>query len=143
MARWVIIGEKRMPKMPWIPRVLVAEDSDDLRMLVATSLELFGAEVLHASNGQDALDLARRERPDAVVLDLQMPRLTGEEFIAAVMQDPDLKDIPIIVLTAFGDTERVKDVRPLVFSVITKPFQVEELIEKIRKVTSLSSRARL
>jgi CheY-like chemotaxis protein len=132
-----------MPKMPWIPRVLVAEDSDDLRMLVATSLELFGAEVLHASNGHEALDLARRERPDAVVLDLQMPRLTGEEFIAAVMQDPDLKDMPIIVLTAFGDTERVKDVRPLVFSVITKPFQVEELIEKIRKVTSLSSRARL
>jgi CheY-like chemotaxis protein len=132
-----------MPKMPWIPRVLVAEDSDDLRMLVATSLELFGAEVLHASNGQDALDLARRERPDAVILDLQMPRLTGEEFIAAAMQDPDLKDIPIIVLTAFGDTERVKEIRPLVFSVITKPFQVEELIQKIHKVTNRGVQARL
>jgi DNA-binding response OmpR family regulator len=128
--------------MPWIPRVLVAEDSDDLRMLVAANLEMFGAKVFHTSNGRDALDLARKEHPDVVILDLQMPVLTGEEFIATAIQDPDLKDIPIIVLTAFGDTERIKGLKSLVACIITKPFSAEELIEQVRKVASRNGRAR-
>jgi DNA-binding response OmpR family regulator len=131
-----------MPRMPWIPRVLVAEDSDDLRMLVTANLEMFGAKVFHTSNGRDALDLARREHPDVVILDLQMPVLTGEEFIATAIQDPDLKDIPIIVLTAFGDTERIKGLKSLVSCIITKPFGAEELIEKVRKVAKRNGHPR-
>ena len=132
-----------MPRMPWIPRILVVEDSDDLRMLLVANLEMFGAEVLQASNGQDALILARQERPDVVVLDLQMPVLTGEEFIIRAIQDPELKDIPIIVLTAFGDTERIEGIKPLVPSIITKPFNADELVEKINKVTNRGGQNRL
>lgn len=83
-------------------RILVADDDRDIRRLVALTLELFGHTVLQAENGDGALALVRQEHPDAAILDVMMPGLTGIEIAELMSKDPATADIPVILLSARG-----------------------------------------
>ena len=89
-------------------KVLVADDKATSRELVRTVLEACGYEVFEAADGQEALEQARAVLPDAIILDLHMPRLDGFEAIRAIRADANLAHIPVMALTAsamMGDRE--------------------------------------
>jgi two-component system, cell cycle response regulator DivK len=91
-------------------RILIAEDHADSLELMAYLLGSHGYETLTAENGELALAVAIRERPDLIICDLQMPRLSGYEVVQQLRKDTDLRHTPLIAVTAFsmlGDREFV------------------------------------
>jgi|SRR5271170_2230793 len=90
-------------------KILVADDRSSSRELIRTVLEGCGYEVFEASDGREAVDLARETQPDLLILDLQMPRLDGMGALAELRADKDFFGVPILALTASamrGDRER-------------------------------------
>ena len=87
--------------------VLVVEDDPDVREMIATALELEGADVLTAANGKEAYDIARARLPKLIILDLMMPVMTGEEFRNAQLALDTIRDIPVVVLSAHHDTQQI------------------------------------
>ncbi len=93
-------------------RILVAEDDADNRRIVVKVLTVEGHETLEAADGRTTVELARRERPDLILMDLAMPGMDGWEAARRLKADPETADIPIIALTAFamrGDEERARE----------------------------------
>jgi CheY-like chemotaxis protein len=90
-----------------MPCVLVVEDDDDTREMLGVLLSAHGYEVMAAANGQEALDAMRRRRPCIVVLDMQMPVMTGWEFRRQQTADPELSDVPVICFTAFVEPAEI------------------------------------
>jgi type IV pilus assembly protein PilB len=86
-------------------RVLVVEDSPTIVQVVKYFLELEGYEVLCAAEGEKGLALARRERPHAVVSDVEMPRMTGIEMVTALRRDPVTRDMPVLLLTSLTSVD--------------------------------------
>ena len=92
-------------------RLLVAEDDADNRRIVVKILTVEGHETLEAADGRTTVELARRQRPDLILMDLAMPGMDGWEAARRLKADPETADIPIIALTAFamrGDEERAR-----------------------------------
>jgi two-component system cell cycle response regulator DivK len=92
-------------------RILVAEDDVDNRRIVVKVLTVEGHETLEAADGRTTVEIARRERPDLILMDLAMPGMDGWEAARRLKADPETADIPIIALTAFamrGDEERAR-----------------------------------
>jgi CheY-like chemotaxis protein len=81
-------------------KVLVVDDDPKAVEVIAVSIEGLASTVLRAYGGRDAIDLARRERPDVMVLDLMMPEVNGFDVVAALKEQPDTARIPILVVTA-------------------------------------------
>ncbi|MBA4422730.1 MAG: response regulator [Syntrophus sp. (in: bacteria)] len=93
------------------PRILVVEDNPQNRMLIKDLLEFHGFEVLEVANGEEGIAAARKEMPDLILMDLQMPVLDGFAAGKILREDPATKHIKIIAVTSFamvGDRERVK-----------------------------------
>lgn len=81
--------------------VLIIDDEADIREVATASLQLVGGfTVLTARSGQDGISLVRQQRPDAIILDLMMPEMDGCEVLLQLKNDPDIKDIPVVLLTA-------------------------------------------
>jgi len=94
------------------PRILVVEDDPDNRRIVVKVLAVDGYATLEAGDGESALALARREHPDAIIMDLAIPGIDGWEAARRLKADARTADIPIIALTAFamrGDEERARE----------------------------------
>jgi CheY-like chemotaxis protein len=104
-------------------RILVVDDEADVRRFLTAVLEKRGHETLTAADGREAFEIAEREHPDLVILDLQMPDQTGTDFYRRLMKHKDLADIPIIVVS--GLAGRHLAVREPV-AVFDKPIDPEE-----------------
>jgi DNA-binding response OmpR family regulator len=118
-----------------MPTLLVAEDDPDIRMLLVYRLRHAGHEVLEAANGADALDLIRAERPDAAILDVSMPGLSGLEVCRAVRaaQDGDLHRLPILVLSAYASQREIQaGLQAGADQYLTKPFTASQLADAVR-----------
>ncbi len=112
--------------------VLVVDDKEMLRDSVAVTLQRAGFSVIAAADGQAALDLAARRRPDAIVTDLKMPGLTGLELIERIREVDD--ELPIVLMTAFGTIETAVQAMKLgAFDYITKPFEGDELVVSVKR----------
>ncbi len=110
--------------------VLVVDDESDIRDAVAEVLADEGYVVHGAGDGAEALRKARAVRPSVVLLDLMMPGMNGWEFRAAQKGDPDIQDIPVIVLSALG---RVSGIDAADY--IQKPFDLDRLLTAVRAQT--------
>jgi len=110
--------------------VLVVDDEIDIREAVSEILAEEGYEVYGAGDGAEALRKARIFHPGLVLLDLMMPGMNGWEFRAAQSTDPELSQIPVVVLSALG---RVAGLEAAGF--IQKPFDLDELLSTVRKHT--------
>jgi two-component system, OmpR family, response regulator MtrA len=115
------------------PRVLVAEDSADLRDLYCFMLAQAGFEVTEVADGQEAFEELQRERPDVFVTDIMMPRMTGVDLVRRIRGDAALADLPVVVVSAFADYLAKAYVCGAA-RVIRKPFDPEKLLDAVRQV---------
>jgi DNA-binding response OmpR family regulator len=126
-----------------VPLILVADDDPDMLALVTRHLRGMKCRVVEANDGEAALELARNEHPDLMLLDVMMPGLSGWEVCKAIREDESFVDTAVIVLTGIG--EQLNSMTSPLYGAdasIDKPFEFPELDFKIRKVLSDRRRAR-
>ena len=114
-------------------RVLLAEDDRFLRRAAEARLRQHGLEVLTAVDGEEALRLARAERPDLVLLDVVMPRLQGFEVLKALKQDEATAHIPVIVLSNLGQARDVEQATALgaVAFLVKAHLSLQDLVQRV------------
>ena len=122
-------------------KVLIADDEPHIRLLIEQTIEELedeGVELLLAVNGQEALDTARAERPDLILLDVMMPKLNGFEVCEQLRLEPELAAIHVILLTAKGqEYDRRRGEEAGANRYVTKPFNPDELLSTVRGILGL------
>jgi CheY-like chemotaxis protein len=112
--------------------VLVVDDDPNIRRMIIAALKRDGYSFLEAPNGRDALDLMRESHPDVVVLDLMMPVLSGWDVLRERMSDPELRRIPVIIVSANRDPEVAHAVSQGICAFLPKPFDIGALSALVR-----------
>lgn len=116
-------------------KILAVDDEPNILMSIEFILEMEGYEVHIARDGDEALEVAERERPDLILLDINMPRKDGYEVCRILQEREDLSGTKVIMLTAKGQTlEKKKGLEVGADDYVTKPFSAEDLLDKIRKM---------
>jgi DNA-binding response OmpR family regulator len=117
------------------PLVLVADDDDDVRGLIVFRLERSGYRVVAARDGEEALRIARDEKPAVAILDVMMPKLTGIEVTAALRAGEETSQIPIILLTArVQERDIALGLEAGADDYIRKPFSPHELVSRVNAI---------
>lgn len=119
--------------------VLVVEDSDVIRRVLTLILESEGYRVVECADGRGVERLARETRPDVITLDLSLPDLDGREVLRRLGNDPTLRHVPVVVLSAFADVLSSAE-RWYAADVIVKPFDLDDLLERLERATSPAAR---
>ena len=118
-----------------VKTILIADDDEDLRLLVQVTLENPTYRILTAADGSKALDAVHQCRPDLLILDWMMPGLNGCEVITQLRQNPETDTIPVVMLTAKDGLEAQEQLASLALAgYLVKPFSPLELIKKVREV---------
>ncbi|MFH1387282.1 MAG: response regulator [bacterium] len=114
--------------------ILLIDDESDIIMVTTVRLENAGYQVLTAKDGEDGLSMAKKAKPDLILLDLLLPKMRGEEVCKILKSDPEFKQIPIILFTA-SQAGKVEDVAKNTGadSYILKPFESDTLMAKIKE----------
>ncbi len=116
-------------------RILVVDDERDLVDLISMNLQRHGYEVLTAHDGKMGLELARKQGPDLILLDLMMPGLTGQEVATRLKGDPQTATLPILMLTARGEeTDIIVGLSLGADDYVTKPFSMKVLMARVAAV---------
>ena len=116
-------------------RILVVDDEIYIVHILDFSLGMEGYEVLTALDGEQALEMARVEKPDLIVLDIMMPKLDGYETCKRLKADADTKDVPVILLSAKGrNVDQKVGFEVGADDYITKPFSPRKLVERINAI---------
>jgi two-component system cell cycle response regulator len=111
-------------------------------MIVARAFRPYDCTLCEAGNGEEGLVVAAREKPDVILLDVTMPVMDGVTMLTKLKEDPALKSIPVIMLTAESGRENVLHIAKLgVRDYLVKPFKEEQLVEKVGRVVSLVKKA--
>jgi two-component system phosphate regulon response regulator PhoB len=120
-----------------VEKLLVVDDDEDILELVCFQLNKEGYKVFRSKNGEEGLQLALREKPDLVVLDIMLPGLSGIEVLKRLKHQRQTQGIPVLMLTAKGDElDRVLGFELGAEDYVTKPFSVRELLLRIRAILS-------
>ena len=112
--------------------ILVVDDEANIRRFLSHELTNRGYHVLEASGGKETIDLARKYRPDLITLDILMPDISGFDVTAVLKNDPDIKDIPILIVSVMEDKEKAYKLGANDY--VTKPFTIEVLTDKINRL---------
>lgn len=115
-------------------RILVVEDQEDNRRILRDLLTSVGYETLEAVNGEQGVAAAISEHPDLILMDIQLPVLDGYEATRRIKADPDLRDIPVIVVTSYalsGDEAKARAAGCDAY--VTKPYSPRQLLATIRE----------
>jgi DNA-binding response OmpR family regulator len=121
-------------------RVLVVDDDEVIRQLIAVNLQLEGFEVVTAVDGRDCLEKVAEVNPDVITLDVMMPRLDGWVTATQLRKNPDTAGIKVVLITARAQEEDKDRGREIgVDAYLTKPFDPAEMIRVVRQLASSSS----
>ena len=114
------------------PKILFVDDEADMVSTVECRLKWSDFDVVTASNGKEGLDKAVSEKPNLILLDTAMPVMNGYEMLEHLRKNPQIKDIPVIMLTAMCEAQDIAKASSYgIADYITKPFDFTELMEKI------------
>ena len=115
-------------------KILVIDDAEDLLELTRRLLESRGYQVIPLLDGDQTLAVMRTEQPNLVILDMLMPGLTGDELCNAIKNEPDLKNIPVIITTGqfLEESSHPPDFKKA-DSYLRKPFEPEDLLTQVRQ----------
>ena len=117
------------------PLLLIADDDPELIGILLKRLQVLECEIITASNGADALDLVKEKRPDAVILDVMMPRMNGWEVCKSIRSDEEISDTPVMILTGTG--EKLNQMTSPLYEAddhIDKPFNFADLLFKVKRL---------
>ncbi len=117
-------------------KVLIAEDFETLSKLIRNSLKSLDVEFIEAFDGKEAVSKARANRPDLVIMDVGMPKVNGYEATRQIRADVNIKDIPILILTATGDEDTA--MRAGATDFMTKPYSPSELKTRAARMLGLA-----
>lgn len=115
-------------------RILIIEDQDDNRRILRDLLTAAGYELIEAGTGEDGVALAESQRPDLILMDIQLPGLDGYEATRRIKANPVLRPIPIIAVTSYalsGDDVKAREAGCDAY--VTKPFSPRALLAKVRE----------
>ncbi len=116
-------------------KILIAEDERDIRELVSFSLQFGGFTVVQAANGAEAVERAQAEKPDLILMDVRMPKMTGYEACKQMKQMPEIRDIPVVFLSAKGQEAEIQTGLEVgAEEYILKPFAPDELVKQVQVV---------
>jgi PAS domain S-box-containing protein len=135
----VLVSSSPLPELPseteggsqHTPRVLVVDDEPLMQQLVTGQLREYGFIVEQASDGIEALKRARENVPDAIILDLHLPRMDGWEVLAALKSEPALAQVPVVLLSV--EEQRAKGFTLGAFEFLVKPVEPEQLVNVVRR----------
>ncbi|MGM0441276.1 MAG: response regulator [Elusimicrobiota bacterium] len=114
-------------------KILLVDDNPSIRRIGKFMLEK-NYEVISSSDGQDGVDTAKKELPDLILMDVQMPEMNGIEATKAIKAHPETKNIPVIIVSGQGkETEVMEGMQAGVEDYVVKPFDAEDLNRKIKK----------
>lgn len=119
-------------------KILTVDDSKTVRIIVRKAFKPFDCEILEAANGVEGLAVAAKDMPDLILLDVTMPVMDGVEMLTKLKSDPQLKGIPVIMLTAEGGRDNVLKIAKIgIRDYLVKPFKEDILVEKAGRVIEL------
>jgi two-component system cell cycle response regulator len=119
-------------------KILTVDDSKTIRLIIAKAFKPFDCEVFEAANGVEGLAMAAKERPHIIILDLTMPVMDGYEALTKLKSDPDLKSIPVVMLTAESGRDNVLRIaKQGVRDYLVKPFKEELIVERVGRIIDL------
>jgi two-component system cell cycle response regulator len=122
-------------------KILSVDDSKTIRLIIARAFKSFDCEVMEAANGVEGLAVAAREKPDVIILDVTMPVMDGTEMLSRLKSSPELKSIPVIMLTAEAGRENVLRIARMgVRDYLVKPFKEEQIQERVNRIVELKAR---
>lgn len=115
-------------------KILVVDDEPDYLSTIQCRLEWHNYEVVTANNGKEGLEKALSEKPSLILLDTNMPVMNGHEVLERLRNVPDLKDTPVIMVTALCEVKDITKASSFgIFDYVAKPFDFTQLMEKIEK----------
>lgn len=121
------------------PRIVVADDEAHILHVVEIKLKNAGFEIITAMDGQEALELVQRMRPQLLITDLQMPILSGLEVAARMHNNEQTRDIPVLLLTAKGfEVDRQATAGTGIRTVMTKPFSPRDLLSQVSELVPMA-----
>jgi two-component system cell cycle response regulator DivK len=118
-------------------RILVVEDQPDNRQIIRDLLTSAGYQLIEAEDGEAGVRLAREHRPDLILMDIQLPVLDGYEATRRIKADPELRSIPVVVVTSYalsGDDEKARAAGCDAY--VAKPFSPRQLLATVRSFLS-------
>jgi len=115
-------------------KVMIVDDEPDIRFTVGRMLEMNGYTVIKAVDGKDCIKKLSESTPDLVLLDIMMPEMSGWDVVAKIKENPSWNEIPIIFLTAKGDTMSIGMGGLATQDYIVKPFNIKDLKDRIEQV---------
>ena len=113
-------------------KILVVDDDPEISSLVQYTLETLGHEVKVCDNGREVIDMLRSYKPDLLVLDVMLPGIDGYSLASQISEDADLKEMPIIVLSALEPSRTMFQRFSQVAAFMTKPFNTDDLLEAVK-----------
>jgi len=123
-------------------KILSVDDSQTIRRIVGGVLFPYDCILYEAANGLEGLVAARREKPDLIILDISMPVMDGISMLTHLMEDPELKAIPVLMLTAVSDHNNVVRIAHLgARDYLVKPFHEARLLEKMSQLVPLRKKS--
>ena len=125
-----------MPRGKYMKKILIVDDQVEIRELVDMTLKSDNYDIFQAESGQKAIEIARREKPDLIIMDVAIPRGTeGIETTRSIKNDPETKNCKVIMLTGKGlETDRIKSLDAGADDFFAKPFSPLALIKKVEEV---------
>ncbi len=118
-------------------KILIAEDERDIRELISFTLEYEGYDVIVTANGEDALEMVYKERPDLVLLDVRMPRMDGYEVCRRIVNDVTIQHIPVAFISAKGQQAEIDEgMGAGAVDYLLKPFSRDQLLGMVTRLLS-------
>ena len=123
-------------------KILSVDDSRTIRLIIGKAFRPYEVQLCEATNGEEGLAVATREKPDLIILDVTMPVMDGVTMLTKLKEDTVLKATPVIMLTAESGRDNVLQIAKIgVRDYLVKPFKEDQLIEKVGRVVSLQKKA--
>jgi len=129
---------------PMTHKILSVDDSKVVRIMITRALNPYDCRVVEAANGVDGLEAAAREKPDLIFLDITMPVMDGLEMLTRLKSNPELRSIPVVMLTAESNQDSIRRADGLgIVGYIAKPFKESQLVEKAKLAVALEPKVAL